>query len=101
MDNTWALTGRFLFPEGVSGIVEAVNMIADSSAPRFKQTHVDNINPPYYDQKWQSLPKLTGRSHHKSCITSSGGVIGNQVRRYITLSLIDKIYSIMHGSVSV
>jgi formyltetrahydrofolate dehydrogenase len=58
MDNTCALTGRFLFPEGVRGIVEAVNMIADGSAPRFNQTHVDNMNPPYYDQKWQKPAKV-------------------------------------------
>ena len=35
-----------------------MKMIEDGSAPRIKQDHVDNMKPPYYDQKWQTPAKV-------------------------------------------
>jgi formyltetrahydrofolate dehydrogenase len=52
-ENLNSVYKRFLFPEGVRGFSEAVRMISDGTAPRIVQDHKDNMNPPFYDQKWQ------------------------------------------------
>lgn len=52
-DTTSSLYRDTLFPEGVSGISDAVKAIEDGSAERIAQTERDNMEPPYYDPRCQ------------------------------------------------
>jgi formyltetrahydrofolate dehydrogenase len=52
-ENLSSVYGRFLFPEGVQGMVDAVNQIAAGTAARVPQAHVDRMDPPYYDPQWK------------------------------------------------
>ena len=62
-DTISSLYRDWLFPEGVSGIADAVKAIEDGSATRTVQEHRDNTDPPYYDPLCQE-PMLIDFTKH-------------------------------------
>ena len=62
-DTISSLYRDWLFPEGVSGIADAVKAIEDGTATRTVQEHRDNTDPPYYDPLCQE-PMLIDFTKH-------------------------------------